>query len=134
MPVKNSRNDDGQPFSGFDFFTEMVKFRDGFQSPNYNALMPSFSYAQELVGKAAVELVKEGTLRDRLLLAARQFVLAPSDYLPDDLKRHHVSLVEKLCVDGKINISGMTDSEAENVAIEILTLNSQIRACNSQHK
>jgi hypothetical protein len=28
MPVKNSRSDDGQPFSRIDFFTEMGKFRD----------------------------------------------------------------------------------------------------------
>ena len=27
MPVKNSRSDDGQPFSRIDFFTEMGKCR-----------------------------------------------------------------------------------------------------------
>jgi hypothetical protein len=30
MPVKNSRTGNGQPFSAFEFFTEMGKFRDGF--------------------------------------------------------------------------------------------------------
>jgi len=29
MPVKNSRSGNGQPFSGFDFFTEMGKILYG---------------------------------------------------------------------------------------------------------
>jgi hypothetical protein len=54
-----------------------------------------FGYALEIIGKALSELVKEGNLKQRVLNAASQLVLAPETDLPDHLKKRLEALKNK---------------------------------------
>ncbi len=90
-----------------------------------NSAMSLFNYAREIVGKAAVQLVKEGNLRERLLKAASQLTLAPVEDLPDEPKAHLLKLHSKLtAVNDKIpeSVAAMSPQDIESIANEILTL------------
>lgn len=91
--------------------------------------MSTFNYSRELVGRAVGELVTNGSLKERLARAASQFVLAPIEDLPDDLKNDLETLQTKLvAVNSKLKetIAAMTSQEAESIAVKIVTLYGQL--------
>jgi hypothetical protein len=96
-----------------------------------------FGYALEIIGKALSELVKEGNLKQRVLNAASQLVLAPETDLPDHLKKRLEALKNKVTANnGKIpeTITQMDDEQIALIASEIVVLNRECWVYKAQHK
>jgi hypothetical protein len=96
-----------------------------------------FGYALEIIGKALSELVKEGNLKQRVLNAASQLVLAPETDSPDHLKKRLEDRKDKVTANnGKIveTITQMDDEQIALIASEIVVLNRECWIYNPQQK